>query len=87
MKFQNNDPSTKQLLLKPVLDYIKNIGKDISCLSISHYSPEDDCDIYLGIEGKTIDDSKTIDLDEIGKVLILNVAYPENYQKNDVQAH
>ena len=68
LRFQNNDPSTGNILLKPILDYIKYLGKQIQGQSISYYSQEDECDVYVGIEGQSIDENYTIATDEVEKV-------------------
>lgn len=82
IKYQNNDPSTGNILLKPILDYIKYLGKQISNQSISYFSEEDECDVFVGIEGASIDDNKTISVDEMGNSsplkLILNVKPPQD---------
>lgn len=38
IKFQNNDPNTGNILLKPILDFIIYLGKQIQGQSISYYS-------------------------------------------------
>lgn len=56
-----------QILLKPILEYIKYLGKDISKQSISYFSEEDQCDVFVGIEGESIGDNTVISVDEMGK--------------------
>ena len=48
--------SGEQLLLLPILNHIKYLGKPISGQSISYYSEEDEMDVYVGIEGTNITD-------------------------------
>jgi len=43
-----------KLLLVPILDHIKNLGKPIEHQSISYFSEEDELDVFVGIEGHGI---------------------------------
>ena len=54
------------MLLKPILDFIINMGKNISRKSISYYSEEDEDDVFAGIEGVSIDDTTVVSLAEMG---------------------
>lgn len=72
--------SGDKVLLNPILNYIKYIGKPISGQSISYFSEEDEMDVYVGIEGANISDEKSIAMEDItcnGKLkLTLNVKVP-----------
>lgn len=82
IKYQNNDPNSGNILLKPILDYIKYLGKQISNQSISYFSEEDEVDVFIGIEGASIDEYKTIPVEEMGHgpalKLILNIKPPQD---------
>ena len=82
MKYENDDQTTGNILIKPILEYIKNQGKPIHNQSISYFSEEDELDVFVGIEGYSIDDTKSVALDELGtsnKVkLILKVKQPQD---------
>jgi hypothetical protein len=54
------------ILLKPILDYIKYLGKPISKQSIYYYSEEDEIDVYVGIEGESISENYVISLEDMG---------------------
>jgi len=67
-----------KVLLVPILNHIKYLGKPIARQSISYFSEEDEMDVYVGIEGVNIRPNYAISLDELasnGKQpkLILNV--------------
>lgn len=68
-------------MLKPILDYIKYLGKQIQGKSISYYSEEDVCDVFVGIEGQSIDENKVIGVDELVTKpklkLILKIKQPQ----------
>lgn len=66
IKFQNNDAESGHILLKPILDYIKYLGKQISKQSISYFSEEDQCDVFVGIEGESIGENTAISTEEMG---------------------
>lgn len=66
VKFQNQDVQAGNILLKPILDYIKYLGKEISKQSISYFSEEDQCDVFVGIEGESIGDNTVISIEEMG---------------------
>lgn len=53
-------------MLKPILDYIKYLGKEISKRSVSYFSEEDECDVFVGIEGESIGDNTVISIEEMG---------------------
>jgi hypothetical protein len=48
--------SGDKVLLLPILNHIKYLGKPIRGQSISYYSEEDEMDVYVGIEGTNITD-------------------------------
>jgi hypothetical protein len=73
------------VLLVPILNHIKYLGKPIAKQSISYFSEEDEMDVYVGIEGLNIRANYAISLDELqsnGKQpkLVLNVK--ENLDTN-----
>ena len=72
--------SGDKILLNPILNHIKFIGKPISGQSISYFSEEDEMDVYVGIEGANISDDNSIAMEDItsnGKLkLTLNVKVP-----------
>lgn len=64
----------------PILNHIKYLGKPISKQSVSYFSEEDQMDVYVGIEGVSINNSKSISIDELkvdNKIkLTLNIKPP-----------
>ena len=65
MKYENDDPKTGYFYVKPIIDYIQKLGKDIAVKQISYYSKEDELDALIGIEGLSIDESKKIEINEV----------------------
>lgn len=53
------------VLLVPILDHIKKLGKPIVSHSISYYSEEDEMDVFVGIEGKSIPLDYSIPISEL----------------------
>jgi hypothetical protein len=82
-----------QVLLVPILNHIKYLGKPITQQSISYFSEEDEMDVYVGIEGVNIPGHKSIPLEELkagsNYKLTLNIKVPKeqnctNGQQKDV---
>ena len=82
LKFMNNDQSN--ILLLPILEHIKYLGKPIQNQGISYFSEEDQMDVYVGIEGVNIGHDATISLEELGDVnkpkLTLNIKPQQDMQ-------
>jgi hypothetical protein len=43
-------PDQRKVLLAPVIDHIKKIGKTVSYKSISYFSAKDDMEVYVGVD-------------------------------------
>jgi|DEB0MinimDraft_12_1074336.scaffolds.fasta_scaffold89373_2 hypothetical protein len=50
----------EKVLLVPILNHIKYLGKPIAKQSISYFSEEDEMDVYVGIEGVNIKPNSAI---------------------------
>jgi hypothetical protein len=72
----------RNLLLVPILNHIKYLGKPIAKQSVSYFSEEDQMDVYVGIEGVSISSAKSISIDELkvdNKIkLTLNIKAPQD---------
>ena len=55
IKYYKDDPDTKRILLKPILDYIKSIGCKIEEHEIFYVPEGDEHPTFVGIEGKIKD--------------------------------
>lgn len=53
------------MLLVPILNHIKYLGKPIANQSVSYFSEEDEMDVYVGIEGTSISSSFGIPVEEL----------------------
>lgn len=40
----------RRILISPIIDYIKQLGKQIQNKSISYYSEKDKFDVFVGID-------------------------------------
>ena len=65
VKYLDNDPSTRKILLKPILDHILYLGKKIRNCEVTYYSVEDDCDALAGVYGVSINDRSSVGLEDL----------------------
>ena len=62
---QYSDGSQSQILVQPILSHIIWKGKPLKNKSIQYYSVEDEAKVFVGIEGRSIDEKTTIDFCEL----------------------
>lgn len=64
IRFENNNPQTGNILMKPIINFITAQGMSLKGQKISYFSMAEECDVLVGIEGK-IDDCQTVSIDDI----------------------
>jgi len=79
----------QDILLVPILNHIKYLGKPIAGQSISYFSEDDQMDVYVGIEGQNIQSSKCLGVEEVTSAnkqlkLTLNIKPQDKQAKPDV---
>ena len=81
--------SSDGILLVPILNHIKYLGKPIAGQSISYFSEEDEMDCFVGIEGQNIPSNKCMGVEEVTTSnkqlkLTLNIKPQDKQTKPDV---
>ena len=61
----HSDGGQSQILVQPILSHIIWKGKPLKNKSIQYYSVEDEAKVFVGIEGRSIDEKTTIDFCEL----------------------
>jgi len=51
LKFKGDDPRTKEFYIKPILDHLQNMGRDLKGMEIVYLDYEEDCEVITGVEG------------------------------------
>jgi hypothetical protein len=65
LRYLNDSPSSEKILAKPILDHICHKGKNLNRMEIEFFSAEDNMNELLGIYGQSIDNTTTINLDDL----------------------
>lgn len=65
LRYLNDTPSSKKILAKPILDFICYKGKNLNGMQIQYFCPEDELNELLGVYGQSIDDTTTIEIDDL----------------------
>ena len=62
--FEDNDPQTSNILIKPIIKFAIDLGMNLQGKQISYISMADEYDCPVGIEGQ-IDDQETVSIDDL----------------------
>lgn len=85
-QYLNGNPSLGKILLKPILDHIAFLGKHIDKSEVRYYSTEDDCDVFAGIYGLSVNEKSTVSLEDLKPgsqpTLMLNLKLPQQITPN-----
>lgn len=46
----NRSKDMRKILLAPIIDHIKKIGKPVQFKTISYYSAKDEMEVYVGVD-------------------------------------